>query len=138
MRPAAPVSWARPDNPVSNPGVFVASAHFSPAWSAPEASHRCCQVSPEKVSSQSSNSPTAVNAMFLSKRKPALAVALVWGLLAVGFVVLAEDHHKLAHPGDPVTFTGTTLLFVAIGVAACYVPIRRATRIDAMEALRYE
>jgi predicted permease len=41
-------------------------------------------------------------------------------------------------PIDPVTFTATTVLFAAIGLAACYVPARRATRIDAMEALRYE
>ena len=39
---------------------------------------------------------------------------------------------------DPVTFIGTGLLFVAIGTAACYVPVRRATRIDPVEALRRE
>ncbi|MDP9322486.1 MAG: hypothetical protein M3P13_02530 [Acidobacteriota bacterium] len=41
-------------------------------------------------------------------------------------------------PLDPMTFGGATLLFVMIGLAAYYVPARRATRIDAMEALRYE
>jgi len=41
-------------------------------------------------------------------------------------------------PIDPVTFGGAALLFVAIGVAACYVPVLRATQIEAMEALRYE
>ena len=62
----------------------------------------------------------------------------------VGLTLAGATSHVLAAflfgipPIDPVTFTGTTLLFVAIGVAACYVPIRRATRIDAMEALRYE
>jgi predicted permease len=39
---------------------------------------------------------------------------------------------------DPVTFGGATVLFAAIGLAACYVPIRRATRISPVEALRYE
>jgi len=39
---------------------------------------------------------------------------------------------------DPITFAGSALLFVAIGLAACYAPARRATEIDAMEALRYE
>jgi predicted permease len=41
-------------------------------------------------------------------------------------------------PIDPVTFTGTTLLFVAIGIGACYAPVRRAARIDPAEALRRE
>jgi ABC-type antimicrobial peptide transport system permease subunit len=41
-------------------------------------------------------------------------------------------------PLDPVTFGGATLLFAIIGLAACYVPIRRATRISPVEALRYE
>ena len=35
-------------------------------------------------------------------------------------------------------FGGATLLFAAIGLAACYVPIRRATHISPVEALRYE
>jgi putative ABC transport system permease protein len=39
---------------------------------------------------------------------------------------------------DPVTFGGAALLFAAVGLAACYLPARRATRISAMEALRYE
>ena len=41
-------------------------------------------------------------------------------------------------PLDPVIYAGSALLFAVIGLAACYVPARRATSIDAMEALRYE
>ena len=39
---------------------------------------------------------------------------------------------------DLITFGGASLLFVLVGLAACYVPTRRAVAIDAMEALRYE
>jgi predicted permease len=41
-------------------------------------------------------------------------------------------------PLDPVSFGGALVLFAAVGLTACYVPVRRATRINAVEALRYE
>jgi predicted permease len=41
-------------------------------------------------------------------------------------------------PFDPRTFAATAALLGLIGLAACYLPARRATEIDAMEALRYE
>jgi putative ABC transport system permease protein len=39
---------------------------------------------------------------------------------------------------DAVTFTCTTLLMVAVGVLAIYIPARRAAKVDPMVALRYE
>jgi predicted permease len=63
---------------------------------------------------------------------------------AIGLVVAAAMSRVLAgflfgiRPIDPITFAGTTMLFVAIGLAACYVPVRRATHIDPTQALRYE
>lgn len=39
-------------------------------------------------------------------------------------------------PGDPTTFAAIVALIVAIALAACYVPARRAAHIDPTEALR--
>jgi putative ABC transport system permease protein len=65
-----------------------------------------------------------------------VAIGLIVSLL-LGRAIEAELSRGVK-PYDPLTLAATTLLLVGTGALACWIPARRAARVDPMVALRYE
>lgn len=70
--------------------------------------------------------------------------ALVGLGLAIGVVAAAASARLIrqllfqVQAGDPVTFVAVTLFFSVVALAACFIPARRAWRVDPMVAFRSE
>jgi predicted permease len=68
----------------------------------------------------------------------ALIGAAVGTIAALGLTRLMEAELFGVSAHDPFTFAGVAALLVLVAVAACFVPARRAMRVDPIVALRHE
>jgi predicted permease len=68
----------------------------------------------------------------------ALAGALAGLMAAIGLTRAVRSFLFGVSPLDPVTFGTVILLLTAVATVACWLPARRAARVDPMEALRQE
>ncbi len=84
-------------------------------------------------------SRSSVLRMVLGQGLRMTAVGLAIGLaLAMGVTRVMSGLLFGISPTDPATFAAILLLLGLIALLACYLPARRATRVDPMVALRYE
>ena len=68
----------------------------------------------------------------------AIAGAIVGIGVALGVTRYLKSMLYNIQASDPATMAGVAVLLALVALAACYIPARRATRVDPMVALRYE
>ena len=82
---------------------------------------------------------TSVLRMMLVQAGKMAVIGVAIGLVAaLGLTRVMSSMLFGVSAHDPLTFVGVALLLTLVAMAACYLPARRATRVDPMVALRHE
>jgi predicted permease len=80
-----------------------------------------------------------VRLMILKEVGAMVLIGVAVGLpVAYGLAKLSESLLYGVHAGDPAVYATGLALIALIALAACFVPARRATRVDPLVALRYQ
>ncbi|MFZ1973705.1 MAG: ABC transporter permease [Candidatus Acidiferrales bacterium] len=84
-------------------------------------------------------SPAEVMQLILGQGLKLTFAGMAFGLLAAAAVTRGLGAILVnVKPNDPFTFIAVAVVFTLVALAACYIPARRAARVDPMVALRYE
>jgi predicted permease len=83
--------------------------------------------------------PSNVLSMVIRQGLALTLIGVVVGIIAaLGVTRLISSMIYGVTPYDPLTFTMVAIVLVAVALLACYIPARRAMKVDPMVALRYE
>ena len=83
--------------------------------------------------------PGDILSLVLRRGMKLTLIGMALGLIgAVASTRLLRDMLFGIKPVDPLTFAAMTLLLMCISVVACFLPARRATKVDPMNVLRSE
>ena len=83
--------------------------------------------------------PVRILVLVLRESAVLIVAGIFLGLAgAVGLAHLVSSLLYAVKPTDSGTFVGVSALMLAVGLLACYLPARRATKVDPLVALRYE
>lgn len=83
--------------------------------------------------------PGNILSLVLRRGMKLTLIGMALGLMgAVASTRLLRDMLFGIKPFDPLTFAAVTLLLILISLAACFLPARRATKVDPMNVLRNE
>ena len=82
--------------------------------------------------------PTDVLKLIFGKGLLIVGIGLAVGLAAAFGAARLAGNFIAVSPTDPVTYFAVSGLLLFVALVACYIPARRAMRVDPMVALRYE